>query len=153
MKLTKTFTFEASHILPKHPGKCSRLHGHSWVLKVSVEGAVRLSTGFVMDYADMSAVVKPLIELLDHRHLGQWVDSERQTAIPTIIKASTFAGQFGTSHCVFNLPADFYPSSENLLWWIGRQLRASLDWSELELCETCTSSAVLTRAEFEGGRK
>src|SRR5438034_5141876 len=52
MLLRKTFRFEASHILPKHPGKCSRLHGHSWVLHVSITGPINRDTGFVMDYAD-----------------------------------------------------------------------------------------------------
>jgi 6-pyruvoyltetrahydropterin/6-carboxytetrahydropterin synthase len=146
MELTKTFTFEASHILPKHPGKCSRLHGHSWVLKVSVAGNINSETGFVMDYADMSSAVRPLIERLDHRHLGQWMNMENQNRIPT---RPEFSSGLGTSHMVDGMPASFYPSSENLLIWIGRELsRSGLAWSKLELNETCTSSAVLTAEEF-----
>lgn len=153
MKLTKIFTFEASHILPKHPGRCSRLHGHSWVLKVSVEGKVQPETGFVMDYADISAMVKNyVIDALDHRHLGQWLSKERQSAVPTDLKFTNVDGGLGTDHQVPYMPADFYPSSENLIHWIGeRLLKGGLDWSELELNETCTSSAVLTMKEFRNG--
>lgn len=134
MELRKTFRFEASHVLPKHPGKCSRLHGHSWVLHVYVEGLINPNTGFVMDYADISGIVKPLIEMLDHRHLGNW----EYVSIPN------------NSWCVVSLPVDFYPTSENLLVWIGRQLAGRLDWSKLQLEETCTSLATLERSEFDG---
>lgn len=150
MLLRKTFRFEASHLLPKHPGKCSRLHGHSWVLHVETEGRINPSTGFVMDFADMSAAVKPLIELLDHRHLGQWHNDEMQNAIPTDIKFSKRNdSELGTSHTVYGLPNDFYPTSENLLFWIGEQLAAKkFPWSKLAIEETCTSYAELGLAEF-----
>lgn len=74
MLLRKTFRFEASHILPKHPGKCSRLHGHSWVLHVSVTGPINRETGFVMDYADISSIMKEVVNSLDHRHLNDFID-------------------------------------------------------------------------------
>lgn len=134
MQISKTFRFEASHILPKHPGKCSRLHGHSWVLRVSVEGKINPDTGFVKDYAEISAVVKPLIERLDHRHLGAW--------------PSEIFGLYAPSDTVAGLPLAFYPSSENLLIWIGNELASVLDWSEISLNETCTSEATLTRTEW-----
>lgn len=134
MLLRKTFRFEASHILPKHPGKCSRLHGHSWVLHVEVEGQIDDETGFVMDYAEISEGVRPLIDNLDHRHLG---------AFPGWLLDSIPA-----DNCVPGITVGFYPSSENLLWWIGNQLKG-LVWTNLVLEETCTSSATLTRKEFD----
>jgi len=149
MELTKEFRFEASHILPKHPGKCSRLHGHSWVLKVSVKGKVHPETGFVMDYAEISEVVKPIIDSLDHRHLGQWVSEEAQMRIPTDVFYSSLNKKVGTDHQVFWLSPEFYPSSENLLLAIADRLTPDLNWSKLELNETCTSSAILTREEFD----
>lgn len=134
MKLRKMFRFEASHILPKHPGKCSRLHGHSWVLHVETEGQRNTDTGFVMDYADMSAAVKPLVERLDHRHLGAWRDSY----LP-----------YDDYSSVSGLPLDFYPTCENLLFWIGEQLAlVKFPWSVLALEETCTSYAELKLDEF-----
>ena len=143
MELRKTFRFEASHILPKHPGKCSRLHGHSWVLHVFVKGPRDPNTGFVLDFADISAHVKPLIERLDHRHLGQWIDERART-----IMTNDSIANGGGDWSVEGLPQDFYPSSENLLWWIGSQLTQDLDWHKLALEETCTSYAELTRDEY-----
>jgi 6-pyruvoyltetrahydropterin/6-carboxytetrahydropterin synthase len=140
MELRKIFRFEASHILPKHPGKCSRLHGHSWVLHVSVKGSIEPVSGFVKDYAEISAAVKPLIEKLDHKHLGAW-SVEKDNVIHHINGQHIWG--------VEGLDGYFNPTSENLLWWIGRQLNDKIHWSSLALEETCTSYAVLTREEFD----
>lgn len=73
MKIRKEFTLCASHILPNHPGKCSRLHGHNWKITVEVEGAVSRTTGMVLDFADVKRAVKPIIERLDHQHLNYYL--------------------------------------------------------------------------------
>jgi len=147
VQLTKEFRFEASHILPRHPGKCSRLHGHSWVLRVSVSGPVSPDTGFVQDFADISSIVKPLIDALDHRHLGTY-DVECNLLKRWMPESLYY-------------PINIYPTSENLLDWIAhyfssftnefRTDRVLNKWSQLELLETCTSSAILTREEFMRG--
>lgn len=72
MQITKRFYFEASHILPRHPGKCANLHGHSWQLTVGLEGAINPSSGFVLDYSDLSRIVDPLVNAMDHSHLN-WI--------------------------------------------------------------------------------
>ena len=138
MLLRKTFRFEASHMLPQHPGKCARLHGHSWVLHVETEGKVNPKTGFVMDYADMSAAIKPLIERLDHRHLGAWTQLFYK---PMNEKYKDMM--------VEGMPDDFYPSSENLCFWIAKQLSMKqFRWSKVALEETCTSYCEVKLDEF-----
>ena len=146
MKLSKVFRFEASHILSRHPGKCSRLHGHSWVLRVSVEGSVDPTTGFVMDFGELSKVVNErVIDVLDHRHLGAW--TWVQEGVGFSVEG------FYLLWSVSGLPRTFYPTCENLLIWIGQQLIRAFGvgyyWSELELEETPTSRATLTRKEFD----
>jgi len=79
--ITKSFDFEASHILPFHDGKCSRLHGHSYRLEVSLIGPVWHTTpphepgeGMVMDFQHISDVIKPEIKTRwDHYHLNDSV--------------------------------------------------------------------------------
>jgi 6-pyruvoyltetrahydropterin/6-carboxytetrahydropterin synthase len=76
--IRKEFTFEASHILPNHGGKCSRLHGHSYLLEVFVEGEISPVQGvswdgMVMDFGDLSQAVNgTIIEHIDHRHLNDF---------------------------------------------------------------------------------
>ena len=74
MIISKEFKFEASHILPNHPGKCRNLHGHSWRVMLEVEGAIQPESQFVLDYNQLSALVDPVLEVLDHTHLN-WLVS------------------------------------------------------------------------------
>ncbi len=82
MEIYKTFTIEAAHHLPNLPEdhKCSRLHGHSFVIEVHVSGEVGESTGWVMDFADISAAFKPLFERLDHHYLNEIEGLENPTS-------------------------------------------------------------------------
>ena len=72
VSLTSQYRFDASHALthlpPSHP--CHHLHGHSYLVEIEVTGAVDPGTGFLIDYAQITAVVEPLIRLLDHHHLN-----------------------------------------------------------------------------------
>lgn len=72
MDIYKEFSFEAAHLLPNVPAghKCGRLHGHSFRVEVHVEGPLDARLGWVMDYADIKAVVKPVIARLDHYYLN-----------------------------------------------------------------------------------
>lgn len=145
MELRKEFSFEASHILPKHKGKCSRLHGHSWKLTVCVKGPVDSDSGFVMDYAEISEKVKPLIERLDHRHLGAWDSYDVMAAASKPKFVLTEMNEWR----VPGLPLDFYPTSENLIVWIGEELlKVGLKWSTLILNETCTSACILNYSDW-----
>ena len=73
VELRKTFQFEAAHLLPKLPAshKCRRLHGHSFKVEISVTGQCDPKLGWLMDYADLSKVFRPLWEQLDHRYLNE----------------------------------------------------------------------------------
>jgi len=78
-RLARTVAFEASHQLPRHDGKCRRLHGHSWRVALVVEGdrliADGTKAGMVVDYADLGRITKSLHDLLDHRHLNDLLDN------------------------------------------------------------------------------
>jgi 6-pyruvoyltetrahydropterin/6-carboxytetrahydropterin synthase len=73
VEIHKEFGFEAAHLLPNVPAghKCSRLHGHSFRVSVHVEGPVGDRSGWVMDFADISAACAPVRDALDHRYLNE----------------------------------------------------------------------------------
>ena len=81
MKLFKEFTFEAAHKLPMVPKdhKCFQLHGHSFKVRVYVEGPVN-ELGWVIDFADLKAICKPWIETLDHSFLNEINGLENPTS-------------------------------------------------------------------------
>ena len=68
----KEIRFEAAHRLPHVPAghKCARLHGHSFRVTIHVEGPVGDESGWVLDFADLSAAFAPLYDQLDHRYLN-----------------------------------------------------------------------------------
>ncbi len=82
MEIFKEFTFEAAHRLPNLPPghKCSRLHGHSFRVRVCVSGPVDELTGWVMDFGDIKARCKPVIDELDHRYLNEIPGLENPTS-------------------------------------------------------------------------
>ncbi len=82
MEIFKEFRIEAAHHLPNVPEdhKCRRLHGHSFRISVHVEGPVGASTGWVRDFAEISAAVEPLVEQLDHRYLNEVPGLENPTS-------------------------------------------------------------------------
>lgn len=82
MQLRRTFQFEAAHRLPRvaPDHKCARLHGHSFVAEVVVEGEVDPHLGWVMDYADIKAAFAPLYRQLDHHYLNDIPGLENPTS-------------------------------------------------------------------------
>ncbi len=60
------FEFEAAHLLPKHSGKCRNIHGHHYVVEISLVGQVDYETGMIMDFSEVKAAIEPIIERLDH---------------------------------------------------------------------------------------
>ena len=78
----KEFTFEAAHRLPNvEPGhRCSRLHGHSFRVRVHIDGPVDPRLGWVRDFAELSEPMRPLLEQLDHHYLNEVEGLENPTS-------------------------------------------------------------------------
>lgn len=112
--LRKRFTFEAAHYLPHHLGKCQRLHGHSWVGWVEVEGTELQQSGpqsgMLLDYECLAQALRPLVDdQLDHYLLNDSLGMES-------------------------------PTSEAIAQWVFCRLREEgLPVSAVTIEETCTS--------------
>ena len=70
-RITKRFTFEMAHALRGYAGPCGHIHGHSYVLEVSVSGPLRapgdLHEGMVMDFGKLKTLVHRAV-LLHYDH-------------------------------------------------------------------------------------
>uniref|UniRef100_A0A6M3KFR9 Putative 6-Pyruvoyl tetrahydrobiopterin synthase n=1 Tax=viral metagenome TaxID=1070528 RepID=A0A6M3KFR9_9ZZZZ len=73
MIIGRVFHFDAAHHLPKHPGWCKNLHGHTWKVTVEVSGYINTETRMVMDLKDLKALVKGLLDVYDHQCLNDFM--------------------------------------------------------------------------------
>jgi 6-pyruvoyltetrahydropterin/6-carboxytetrahydropterin synthase len=120
MRIRKQFKFEAAHILPYHPGKCKRLHGHSYRLDVTLHGEIQTegpSRGMVTDFDFISETVeREILNILDHRSLNDFIEN---------------------------------PTAEAIAAWIWSKLVLALPrLEEVTLWETATACAILRRDDI-----
>ncbi len=73
--VARLFEFQAAHHLPRHPGKCRNLHGHTYRVEVLCEGPIDPESGMVVDFADVKAEVQSrVLDTLDHTLLNDIID-------------------------------------------------------------------------------
>ena len=134
-----------AHALPAYEGKCHNIHGHSYKLFVTVEGAPLQhqgapTDGMVLDFHQLKEIVnRHIVEQFDHALVlprkGQEPDDN--TDSPT---------QLG-GYAAKLILVDFQPTSENLLLHFARLLNGQLPVGtrlhSLKLYETETSCAEL----------
>tara|TARA_Y100000739_G_scaffold63349_1_gene52392 strand:+ start:211 stop:573 length:363 start_codon:yes stop_codon:yes gene_type:complete len=82
MEIYKDITFEAAHLLPNLPAghKCSRLHGHSFLVRITLNGPIDKETGWVEDFADIKKAFQPIYDELDHNYLNNISGLENPTS-------------------------------------------------------------------------
>lgn len=82
VSLSKKFRIEAAHRLPRVPSnhKCFRLHGHSFVVEVVVEGPIDPDMGWLIDYAEIAEAFGPIHAQLDHHYLNEIDGLENATS-------------------------------------------------------------------------
>lgn len=133
VRLTKEFSFEASHRLVNYVGPCAKWHGHTYKLQVTVEGVPNKETGLVMDFKDLKRIVEEhIIQYVDHNALNKtmpkWFSLNSNTTCENMIIAFWYV-----------LDHEIMEKYE------GVKL------VELKLWETATSHATLTREMIYNG--
>lgn len=59
---------EMGHRLTLSPGKCERIHGHSWWFELTISGDPHPATGMIIDFADVKRWMRNFIDdNWDHR--------------------------------------------------------------------------------------
>jgi 6-pyruvoyltetrahydropterin/6-carboxytetrahydropterin synthase len=71
-QLLAEFHIDAAHLIDNHPGKCKRLHGHTYKIEVLVDGEVDPKTGMVLDFGFIKEDFRTAIDLVaDHQFLNE----------------------------------------------------------------------------------
>ncbi len=70
MLIYKEFKFDSAHNLISYKGKCERLHGHTYKMRVTLKGEPD-SEGMIMDFLDIKKIVNEhVIAKLDHNYIN-----------------------------------------------------------------------------------
>jgi 6-pyruvoyltetrahydropterin/6-carboxytetrahydropterin synthase len=75
LTITKRLEFDAGHRIPDHRSKCRSLHGHRYVLEITLEGEPVNAPGcsdhgMLMDFTDVKAIaMAEVVEPWDHGFL------------------------------------------------------------------------------------
>lgn len=147
-RLTKQFSFEMAHALPAYEGKCRNIHGHSYKLFVTIEGAPMQqqgapSDGMVLDFHQLKEIVtQHIIDPFDHALVLPRQGQESGQA-STLQPHQTQLGIYPAKLIL----VDFQPTTENLLMHfaslLSGHLPANARLHSLKLYETETSCAEL----------
>ena len=119
LNVSKIFDFETAHALWGYDGKCANIHGHSYVLTVTISGEIiddpdNVKHGMILDFTDLKTIVKKeIVDVYDHALL--------------VRKDTPHAG-YADVETGFKKVwlTDFQPTCENMLVDMVKKLLASL---------------------------
>lgn len=150
VSVSKEFRFEAAHWIIGHPGKCARLHGHSYRVVVSVEGEVDDTTGMVIDYYDLKKAIEDGIGGWDHSLLTPYT-FEQISELWETLGDEPILHTFGIYDPSKVIAIGCPTTAENLCRVAAREIGRAIECQPKELKwtfltvridETATSSAV-----------
>ncbi len=64
-------SFSAAHLLKEIGGKCEELHGHNFLVEVSVAAESLNSEGLLIDFRVVKGWTDEVLEQLDHKYLNE----------------------------------------------------------------------------------
>jgi 6-pyruvoyltetrahydropterin/6-carboxytetrahydropterin synthase len=111
--------FSAAHALAGYDGDCEHLHGHNWIISVTVGGEKLNNLGILMDFRELKKLLRACLADLDHTNL---------TIHPTFSKIN--------------------PSAENIARYIFDRLHDAIVQHGCELSEVAVSETPNSTAAY-----
>ncbi len=138
VRITKQFSFEAAHALWEYDGPCRNIHGHSYILYVTVKGIPNAEPnhpkqGMLIDFSVLKSIINNLIIYpLDHALLVN-----ANTPHSDMTEGSNLFGKIAA--------VPYQPTCENMVCDFATKiigaLPAGVGLHALRLHETATSYA------------
>ena len=69
-EVTVDDSFAAGHYLRNYKGKCENPHGHNYKVLVTLQGRELDKAGLLLDFKDLKAAMKSVVERLDHQMIN-----------------------------------------------------------------------------------
>ena len=136
LQVTKIFRFETAHAIHGYDGHCKNIHGHSYVLHVTVGRDIDdvdflVKPGFVIDFKDLKKMVNTIIvDQFDHH----------------LVLSEDFLAEHPNTGSPENLIVwKMEPTAENILLYIRnvllQKLPSGIKLRKLKIYETSDSYA------------
>jgi len=63
--------FSAAHRLREYNGACENLHGHNWLVEMTVAGEGLNDLGMLVDFRDIKAILNDAVRKFDHVYINE----------------------------------------------------------------------------------
>jgi 6-pyruvoyltetrahydropterin/6-carboxytetrahydropterin synthase len=128
-QITTTRHFSAGHQLRLYDGSLEPIHGHNWVVRITVAAEKLDAIGVVMDFHDLERRVEKIVSPMHNRHLNEL------PVFSSVKPSDAAANSSGPSA---------NPSAENVAAYIGRALAlpGHVALVSVEVWETPENSAI-----------
>lgn len=90
LTITRKLEFDAGHRIPDHNSQCRNLHGHRYVLEITLTGGViekdgQSDNGMIMDFSDVKKLANSaLVDVWDHAFLVYEKDHAVRTFLDSL---------------------------------------------------------------------
>ncbi len=101
--VSKEFKFDAAHNLTRYHGKCEKLHGHTYKLRVTLKG-LRNEDGMVYDFVELKKIVNDVvISKLDHSYINDFIEQPSAENIAVWIWDKLFKILNGKTYSLYEI--------------------------------------------------
>ncbi len=97
-KIWKDFSFDSAIKIDQSESKLSRLHGHTFLLRLNLSSPLDQVMGWTKDFGDVKEIFKPIFKILDHQplhenlefgktdilNIANWILNTTQTVLPEL---------------------------------------------------------------------
>lgn len=138
--IERTYEICCSHQLEGHP-KCSRIHGHNYVITVAIMADINPAKGWIMDFGDLDRdVVKPILDQMDHMYLVSLENLEKKNKHALLAIEDDQAFSLGTPQSTAEMISDVLAR----LFFIELSKHMEVTNCTVTVQETSRSSATTT---------
>lgn len=136
MKITKQFKMEVAHrLVSSYSKRCQSVHGHSYLMEVTLESEQLNGDGMVMDFGEVKDKMNHFFDAFDHSYIIYKND----------ITLPLFKQIEGLIHNRM-MVVDYNPTAENMAYHIFRAMvENNLPISSVRVQETLTGWAIAER--------
>jgi len=140
--LVAEITFDAAHRLSNYAGKCKKIHGHTYLVKVKVSSNNLLHWGAAMDFGDLKKVMKDHIDKkYDHKLLlkvGDPLNEAIEKSLEEVDTEKEWIVWMNENTTAENIAHDIYKDLEAVLKAVAKNIKLE----EIIVFETPTNSAI-----------